>query len=142
MANIYPTDEDVLLPGQTESVIGILLSRDSKMSCLVKVGDHWEPLGSILSGFEDPRVAVIKVCKSQTGIELLAWRFFAVMRSKSKVVYVFVGQTDKFLEVDLPDHTGVFASAILPLTANPILRWLIPMALDKSLDGVQGISLV
>jgi len=124
-----------------EYVAGFLFSENTKEVLLIlKKKPPWQAgyynaIGGKIEKNEMPHVAMAREFKEETGMEDLIWRFFCLLEHNTHdwKVRFFVAKGNLSLATRMEDESPVICQTYnLPVNIISNLRWLVPLALDRS----------
>jgi 8-oxo-dGTP diphosphatase len=134
----------------TKYVVGFLFDPASQQVVVIqKVSPKWQAgkfngVGGKIEDGETPYEAMVREFAEETGVQHNGWEQYAILRGIDWVVHVFRSWGDvsqvATLTVEPVSVIPVKQMDDLDIEVIPNLRWLIPLALDKSAKQTETLA--
>lgn len=94
----------------------------------------WNGIGGKIEDGETPHQAMVREFREETGVVIEDWSEFCILEGEDWYVRFFTATSGQVFDVrtTTDEYVDVISLASLPDNMMANLRWLIPMALDKS----------
>ena len=136
-------------------VLGFAFSPDTKRVALIRKNrPTWQAgklngIGGHLEANEQPHVAMVREFEEETGATVLGWKHFLDIKGWAIMqewrVTCFMCRTHKLdeLKTNTDEEVGIYdVEKLYEQNTIPNLHWIIPMALDDTLDNPITVKVV